>query len=71
MKYQYKIFYLDNDKKEKHTLQSYSKMWIINEYIKLITDNNINISNLKIYKITVNTCNYREITAEVNKFLYK
>ena len=71
MKYQYKIIYLDNDKKEKHTLQSYSKMWIINEYINLLTDKNINISDLKIYKINVNTNKSREITQETNKFLYK
>lgn len=71
MKYQYKISYLDNDKKERYCLQSYSKMWIINEYINLLTNQNINISDLKIYKINVNTHNYREITNEVNIFLYK
>lgn len=68
MKYQYKIVYLDNNKKEKHTLQSYSKMWIINKYINLLTDTNINISDLKIYKINVNTNKSREITQEINKF---
>lgn len=71
MKYQYKISYLDNDKNERHHLQSYSKMWVINEYIKLLTNQNINISDLKIYKINVNTYNFREITNEVNIFLYK
>lgn len=71
MKYQYKISYLDNEKKEIHCLQSYSKMWIIHNYINLLTDTNINISDLKIYKINVNTNKSREITEEVNKFLYK
>lgn len=71
MKYQYKIIYLDRDKKERQHLQSYNKMWIINDYINLLTSQNIHICDLKIYKINVNTNNSREITAEVNKFLYK
>lgn len=71
MKYYYSISYLNSDTKEKYQLQSFSKMWIISEYLKLLTNNNQNISDLKLYKTNSNTFNYREITGEVNKFLYK
>ena len=71
MKYQYKISYLDNKKELMQYITSYNKMLIIKEYINLLTNMDLNISSLKIYKVNVNTNNSREITAEVNKFLYK
>lgn len=71
MKYYYSISYLNSDTKEKYQWQNASKMWIINKYINLLTNNYRNVSDLKIYKTNVNTNNTREITGEVNKFLYK
>lgn len=64
MKYYYSISYLNSDTKERHHLKSFSKMWIINEYINLLTNNKQNISDLKLYKTNTNTFNAREITSE-------
>ena len=69
MKYQYKITYL-NSNNENCLLETYCKMWIISEYINLLTKSE-NISDLKIYRINVKTQKEKEITEETNKFLYK
>lgn len=75
MKYYYSIIYLNNDTKQRCQIKGYNKMLIINEYINLLSNKyinkNKNISDLKIYKTNANTNNCREITTEVNKFLYK
>lgn len=72
MKYYYSISYINSDTKERiHSNLNYNKIRIINEYINLLINNHKNVSELKIYKTNANTNNRREITAEVNKFLYK
>ena len=71
MKYQYKISYVDNKKQLVQNLFSYNKMLSIKEYINLLTNMDLDISDLKIYKINVNTNKSRETTQEINKFLYK
>lgn len=70
-RYYYKITYVDNEDKMEQSLATYNKLHIIRDYINILTDKNLNISDLKIYKINVNTNKSREITQETNKFLYK
>lgn len=70
-KYQYKISFLDNKKGIMQYISSYNKMLMIKEYVNILTNTDLNISDLRIFKVNVNTNKSREITKETNTFLYK
>ena len=70
MKYIYKISYYDNIKENWQYIQTGTKQSILYQYLQILNNPSLIIHSLKVERLTQSTLYIKDITQDINKFLW-